>query len=134
MSKFVNTLGDDWFLFKYEDMVAKNFSDLNAYLGFSVDQDGEVPVSTGKAKVVRKKAVGDWRHWFTEEDVSLFKSAYLPYMEIVGYDCKDWSISSNPLIEPEYASGYMQKLQKRRNMDSVRWVKDIIKRRVFKKI
>jgi hypothetical protein len=133
MSKFVKTLGDDWFLFKYEDMVANHFSDLNAYLGFEVDQDGEVPVSTGKAKVVRKKAVGDWRHWFTQEDVDLFKPLYLPYLQIIGYDSNDWSISSNPVIEPQYSSGYIQKLQKRKNMDSVRWAKDIIKRRVFKK-
>jgi hypothetical protein len=133
MSKFVKTLGDDWFLFKYEDMVANHFSDLNAYLGFEVDQDGEVPVSTGKAKVVRKKAVGDWRHWFTQEDVGLFKPLYLPYLQIIGYDSNDWSISSNPVIEPQYSSGYIQKLQKRKNMDSVRWAKDIIKRRVFKK-
>ena len=115
MSKFVKTLGDDWFLFKYEDMVANNFSDLNAYLGFEIDQDAEVPVSTGKAKVVRKKAVGDWRHWFTEEDVDLFKPLYLPYLETVGYDCNDWSISSNPVIEPQYSSGYIRKLQKRKN-------------------
>jgi hypothetical protein len=133
MSKFVKTLGNDWFMFKYEDMVANNFSDLNAYLGFAVDQDAEVPVSTGKAKVVRKKAVGDWRHWFTQEDVDLFKPHYLPYLETVGYDCNDWSISSSPIIEPQYSSGYIRKLQKRKNMDSVRWVKDIVKRRVFKK-
>ena len=133
MSKFVKTLGDEWFIFKYEDMVANNFSDLNAYLGFEVDQNGEVPVSTGKAKVVRKKAVGDWRHWFTQEDVGLFKPLYLPYLQIIGYDSNDWSISSNPVIEPQYSSGYIQKLQKRKNMDSVRWAKDIIKRRVFKK-
>ena len=133
MSKFVKTLGDEWFIFKYEDMVANNFSDLNAYLGFEVDQNGEVPVSTGKAKVVRKKAVGDWRHWFTQEDVDLFKPLYLPYLEIIGYDCDDWSISSKPIIEPQYSSVYIQNLQKRKNMDAVRWVKDIIKRRVLKK-
>ena len=133
MSQFVNSLGDDWFLFKYEEMVTKNFSELNEYLGFGVDQDAEVPVSTGKAKVARKKAYGDWQHWFTGEDVSLFKPVYLPYMEVIGYDCNDWSISSKPLIEPQYSSGYMQKLQKRKNMDSLRWAQDIIKRRVFKK-
>ena len=131
MSKFVNSLGDDWFLFKYEDMVAKNFSDLNTYLGFSVDQDGEVPVSTGKAKVVRKKATGDWQHWFTKEDVDLYKPVYLPYLEVVGYDCNDWTVSSNPIIEPQYSSGYIQNLQKRKNMDSLRWIKDMIKRRIF---
>jgi hypothetical protein len=133
MTKFVKALGKDWFLFKYEDMVTNNFSGLNAYLGFGVDRDAEVPVSTGKAKVVRKKAIGDWRHWFTQEDVALFKPIYQPYMEAIGYDCEDWSLEPNPMIEPQFSSGYIQNLQKRKNMDSLRWIKDIIKRRMFKK-
>ena len=29
---------------------------------------------------------------------------YLPYLEIIGYDCDDWSISSKPIIEPQYSS------------------------------
>jgi len=120
MSQFVNSLGDDWFLFKYEDMVAKNFSDLNEYLGFNVDQDAEVPVSTGKAKVVRKKTTGDWRHWFTEKDVALFKPVYQSYMELIGYDCDDLALSSNPVIEPEYSSIYMKRLQKRKPLDFIR--------------
>jgi hypothetical protein len=132
MSKFVSSLADDWFLFKYEDMVADNFSELNAYLGIKVDRDGEVPVSTGKAKVVRKKAVGDWRHWFTEEDVALFEPVYRSYMETIGYDCDDWSVEPKPLIEPQFSSEYILNLQKRKNMDSLRWVKDMVKRRFFK--
>lgn len=65
--------------FTYEDMVGKNFDGLSQYLGFQTGEEAEVPTSTGKAKVVRKKAVGNWRHWFTEEDVELFKPSYLPY-------------------------------------------------------
>lgn len=132
MCEFVQSIGNDWFLFKYEDMVSKNFGSLNDYLGFKIAEDAEVPISTGKAKVARKKAFGDWRNWYTEEDVEVFKSVYQPYMETVGYDCNDWLISSNPVIEPEYSSGYIQKLQKRRNMDSLRWIQDMIKRRIFK--
>ncbi|MGD2187825.1 MAG: hypothetical protein PVI71_16960 [Desulfobacterales bacterium] len=130
MSKFVSSLGNDWFLFKYEDMVAKNFSDLNAYLGFDVDQDAEVPVSTGKAKVVRKKTTGDWRHWFSEADVALFKPVYRPYMELIGYDCDESALSSNPVIEPEYSSMYMKRLQKRKPLDVVRWMVDMALKRL----
>jgi hypothetical protein len=130
MCEFVKTLGGDWFLFKYEDMVAKNFALLNSYLGFNIEREAEVPVSTGKAKVVRKKAAGDWRHWFTEEDVELFKPVYLPYMELIGYDCNDWSLSPNPVIEPRYSSEYMRKLPRRKWLDSIRWVGDQIKRRL----
>ena len=115
MCDFVLSLGEDWFLFTYEDMVSGNFDTLNAFLGFKVQGDAEVPKSTGKAKVVRKKSTGDWRHWFTEEDTELFKSAYTPYMESMGYDCNDWALHPNPTIEPEYSSIYMQRLAQRKS-------------------
>jgi len=90
MGDFVKGLGEDCYLFTYKSMVDKNFDGLNNYLGFQVEEDAEVYMSIAKAKVVRKKAVGDWRHWFTEADVDLFAPAYLPYVEVIGYDCKDW--------------------------------------------
>jgi hypothetical protein len=75
MSDFAESLGSDWFIFKYEDMIEKNYDGLNKYLGFEIKDDAEIPTTTKKSKVVRKKAYGDWRHWYTEEDVDLFKSA-----------------------------------------------------------
>ena len=90
MLDFVKDLASDWFLFTFEDMVANKFEALNDYLGFEVQADATVPSASGKAKVIRKKATGDWRHWFTEEDVALFKPAFTPYMELIGYDCDDW--------------------------------------------
>ena len=81
MSEFVKGLGEDWILFTFEDMVANKFDALNEYLGFEVQSDANVPSTSGKAKVIRKKDSGDWRLWFTAEDVELFKSSYLPYME-----------------------------------------------------
>jgi hypothetical protein len=110
MHAFVKGLGEKWFLFKYEDMISGNFVSLNEYLGFAVKADGEVPVSTGKAKVVRKKASGDWRQWYTEQDIELFKPAYRNYMELIGYDLNDWALNENPVIEPEYSSTYIQNL------------------------
>ena len=120
MSDFVETLGEDWYLFTYESMVGKNFDGLNEFLGFEIEGDAEVPKATGKAKVVRKKAVGDWRHWFHEEDISLFKPIYTPYMRLIGYDFEDWELSPNPLIEPKYSSEYMKGLLRRRPLDSLR--------------
>jgi hypothetical protein len=128
MTAFVTTLGEDWYLFTYENMIAKNPSGLNEYLGFKVVDDAEVPSSTGKVKVVRKKSVGDWRHWFTEEDVELFKPAYLPYMELIGYDCNDWAPNPNPVIESKYSSDYMQSLLRRRPLDSLRKLKNRLTR------
>jgi hypothetical protein len=124
MSEFVNSLGNDWFLFKYEDMIDGNFDGLNDYLGFIVKNEAEVPKSTGKAKVARKKAYGDWRNWFTEEDTEVFKTAYLPYLEAVGYDCNDWAVSAQPVIEPEFSSMYMQRLVRENTSNPFRKLKE----------
>jgi len=117
MHDFVKSLGSDWFLFKYEDMVGNNFDALNEYLGFEVQSESQVSRPYGK--VVRKKSAGDWRHWFTEEDVELFKPAYLPYMELLGYDCNDWALSPNPAIDPKYSSEYMQTLPRKAPLDAI---------------
>jgi len=128
MVDFVKTLSEDWYLFTYENMVGKNFDGLNEYLGFEVEADGEVPKSTGKVKVVRKKAVGDWRHWFTEEDVEIYKPVYKSYMKLIGYDLEDWYLSPNPVIEPEYSSMYMKSLPRMKTGASIRSFKDLILR------
>ena len=129
MTDFVKTLDKGWYLFTYESMVGKSFGGLNEYLGFKVEADAEVPQSTGKAKVARKKVSGDWRHWFTEEDVDLFKPAYLPYMKLIGYDCVDWTLSNNPVIEPEYSSMYIQRLARLQSINLIRKIKDSFFRR-----
>jgi hypothetical protein len=131
MRDFVKSLGDDWFLFKYEDMVNKKFDALNTYLGFKANADAEVPSGTGKDKVVRKKAYGDWRHWFTDEDVTLLKPAYTPYMEVVGYNCDDWDLSSEAVIEPEFSSEYMQSLPRKAKKNTIMRYIDNISRRLF---
>ena len=133
MHDFVKCLGDEWFFFTYENMVSKNFEALNEYLGFSVLADAEVPQSTGKAKVIRKKSTGDWRHWFTEEDIKLLKHAYTPYMELIGYDCSDWELSPNPVIEPEYSSVYMRNIAHKATKNSILRYLDPIVHRLSKR-
>lgn len=133
MADFVKQLGDDWFIFRYEDMVDKNFDALNDYLGFETKTNAEVPSGSGKEKVVRKKAYGDWRHWFTPKDVALLKPAYTPYMKAVGYDCDDWNLDSEPLIEPQFSSEYMRSLtQKARKNIIMRYFDNIFQR--FRKL
>jgi hypothetical protein len=34
-------------------------------------------------------------------------------MEAVGYDCTDWELSPEPVIEPQFSSEYMQSLPKK---------------------
>lgn len=133
MSEFVKSLDNDWHLFKYEEMVDQNFDALNDYLGFKVLSDAEVPLGTGKEKVVRKKAYGDWRHWFVEEDVAIFKPAFLPYMQVVGYDCDDWNLSPDPIIEPQFSSEYIKGLCRKAQKNILMRFIDNISQRLFKK-
>jgi hypothetical protein len=133
MYNFVKELGGDWFLFTYEDMIVGNFTALNDYLGFEIKADGQVPQTTVKSKVVRKKAAGDWRLWFTEQDVGLFKPAYKNYMELIGYDWSDWTLSMNPVIEPEYSSVYIQNLTRKATKNKIRRHLDLFIQRFQKK-
>jgi hypothetical protein len=133
MTEFVKGLGSDWFLFKFEDMVVQNVNALNEYLGFEVLADANVPSTSGKAKVIRKKDSGDWRHWFTEEDMELFKPAFLPYMELIGYDFNDWTPDPNPVIEPEFSSVYMQGLPQKATKNKIQRYLDSTMQRLFKK-
>jgi len=133
MTEFVKGLGSDWILFKFEDMVAQQFEALNEYLGFEVQADANVPSVSGKAKVIRKKSTGDWRHWFTEEDTVFFKPAFLPYMEVIGYDCNDWQPDPNPVIEPEFSSVYMQNLPRKAAKNKVlRYIDSVIQKFIKK--
>jgi hypothetical protein len=112
-------------------MVAGRFGALNNYLGFEVLADATVPSASGKAKVIRKKSTGDWRHWFTTEDAAAFKPVFTPYMELIGYDCDDWSPDPNPVIEPEYSSVYMQNLPRKAAKNSLlRYLDPIVQRLV----
>jgi hypothetical protein len=108
MCEFVRGLGSDWFRFKYEDLVDKNFAALSAYLGREVRADAEMP-RDDQVKA-RTKSYGDWRNWFIDEDVRIFAPIYAPYMDLVGYDNSDWSRNPNPTIDPAIASEYMQRL------------------------
>jgi hypothetical protein len=131
MLKFVNILENDWFFLTFENMVENNVADLNDYLGFEIQSDAEVPSSSGKAKVIRKKTSGDWRHWFTEADIELFKPAFKPYMDFIGYDCDDWKFDPDPVIEPRYSSVYMQNLPRKATKNRIlRYLDPVVQRLV----
>jgi hypothetical protein len=126
MSDFVKSLGSEWFIFKYEDMMEKNLDALHEYLGFEIKDDAEIPTTTKKSKVARKKTSGDWRHWFTEEDVKFYQPLYSPYMELIGYDCDDWTLSPEATIEPEFSSLYIQKLVRQNTVNTIRGIRDLV--------
>lgn len=95
-------------LYRYEDFVSARYSELEDYLGFALTGDARVPDDFGR--VTRTQASGDWRNWFTEEDVRIFRPVLAPLLERYGYDPDDWALNAVPAIRCEHCSGYFQRL------------------------
>lgn len=101
--------GAGWLLYRYEDMVAGRYRELDQYLGFAVDP--QASVARGLERVVRSKGSGDWRQWFTPADVERYgEGAMAPYMDTFGYDHDDWALDPDPHIDPAHGSAYMTEL------------------------
>jgi hypothetical protein len=112
--QFVSSLDANWHMYRFELMIEAEFSSLNEYLGFQVAQDAEVDRQSRKSKVVRRKGSGDWRNWFTEQDIELYRPIYEKYMNFVGYESNDWELNDSPTIQSQYSSQYMISLPKKR--------------------
>lgn len=103
------TVGPDWFVFRYEDMVDGHYEALNRYLGFDVVVDAEV--ADGFTRVARRKGYGDWRDWFVPSDVSFYAAGGLQrYMEAFDYDLDDWDLNDPQTIDPAHCSQYVTAL------------------------
>lgn len=108
---FLNKHGDRFYSFKYEDFVQGNLGDIRDYLG--LDIDNEIEVAEIHQRVKRKKSAGDWKNWFTEEDVLYFKREFADIMGIDNYN-DDWELNSVPVIEPEFSSEYVKRIANER--------------------
>jgi hypothetical protein len=126
MLEFVRALGSDWFIFKYEDMVDRNLDALSAYLGREIGPAAELPLDD-RLKV-RTKGYGDWRNWFVQEDVEIFRPIYTPYMNLVGYDSDDWALNPDPTIDSTLASEYMELLDSDVGFEGLPRVKQRVER------
>jgi hypothetical protein len=100
--------GNGWHIFKYEDLIDNKFESLSAYLGLDVSE-GEVPNQL--KRVTRSKAANNWRIWFTDEDVLVFKQIFQDYLTPLGYDADDWKLTKVDKINPQHGSEYMQSLK-----------------------
>jgi hypothetical protein len=98
---------DDFFVYCYEDFVAGQYEALEKYLGRKIP-DGETSVAEQYEHVVRTKKAGDWKNWFTEEDVNYFRPHLAPYMQRYGYP-DDWTLAAEPHINPEHGSEFVRR-------------------------
>lgn len=97
-----------WFVIKYEDLMDGNLKGLEEYLGFSLSE--EHLIDSRFSHVARSKKHGNWRRWFTEEDVEFYKPIYNDYLNFIGYDAEDWKLTPTLTLPENEGSAYMFKL------------------------
>lgn len=100
---------DEWFIYRYEDMIDGRYEQLSRYLGFVPVV--EATVAAGLERVVRRKGYGDWRDWFTADDVAFYAAGGLDeYMRAFDYDQTDWMLNDPQYIDPAHGSDYLTAL------------------------
>ncbi|MPW28740.1 hypothetical protein F9L16_06945 [Agarivorans sp. B2Z047] len=99
-------------LLRYEDFAVGNLTCLSNYLGLKVVNERELTGWTSKIK--RKGVSGDWKNWFTSDDLYL-KETFKPVMDKFGYS--DWTLPEKPVIEKEYSLDYIRKLTEQNQVD-----------------
>lgn len=93
----------------YEDIVAQNTARLDAATGLNTGNDFSVPQS--RQRVARTRSSGNWRYWFTEEDVEFFRPLFTSYLARAGYEADDWKLEPVDRIASSEASDYMSKIR-----------------------
>jgi len=106
--QYAAPLLDSWFVLHYEDFVEGRTRKLNKYLGINVDLSAEVPNQF--RRVARTRGHGNWRDWFTPDDVEFFRPLFDDYLRKTGYDADDWELNKNPKLDAEFGSKYIEKL------------------------
>jgi len=106
-----DSLQRNYFVCKYEHFVAGQCSGLEEYLGFALNFNGNVDVV--HRRVARTKGSGDWKNWFTEQDVKYFSDTYREYLARYGYDV-EWKLSPQPEILPKHSTEYVMRLVRER--------------------
>jgi len=76
-------------------------------MGVDVKRDVEVP--DHKLRVVRSKRYGNWRDWFTPEDVDLYRPRLRAILERFGYP-DEWELNDKPAIDHREGAGYVEAL------------------------
>ena len=74
---------DRMLLCRYEDFVAGNTAELEAYLGAKLP--ARIEVGGDYRRVARSGVVGAWKHWFTAEDVAFFDGLFADFYATFGY-------------------------------------------------
>jgi len=104
---FTRRIGEHFHVLTYEDYVDANFADVNNYLGFDVTPG---VVREAERRVSRSSTHGEWRDWFTDIDVEVFRPMTHTWQKLNGYDHRDWELSEPPSLDPKTTVEYVQGL------------------------
>ncbi len=107
-ASLVQTHRADWFVLKYEDFIDEKLDDLNNYLDLIVTSESSVPSELNR--VERSKKHGNWRNWFTEEDVHYYKPLLADKLAALGYDPDDWTLNQVDTLPASEGSAYMKRV------------------------
>ena len=99
---------DDLHLLKYEDFVDRKFDALEAYLGFPLLKDFEVPKKA--TRILRTGKYGNWANWFLDEDYAYFVDPVKADLERLGY-ADERPVNPKRVIDPEEVTEYVKRVQ-----------------------
>jgi hypothetical protein len=111
---FMRRVGGEFFTLSYEDYVDGNFDAVNEYLGLDL-QPGVVKGS--ESRVSRSSTHGEWRRWFTDIDVEVFRPMTHDWQRLHGYDHRDWALPEPSALDPATTVDYVRGLFARRPIE-----------------
>jgi hypothetical protein len=114
--RFFNTQGHRFETVRYEDFVGGELSSIVDYLGFEISADPEV--SGPESRVTRSRSAGEWKRWVLPSDLRVLRPLMQQTMKRLGFTDVDWSIESDPVLDPTLGSEYVAGLvQRRRDLE-----------------
>ena len=93
------------FIFPYEDFITNDLSSLGNYLEIAIKSSDSLKVVSPKIK--RSGGMGEWRQWFTAEDIDFFRPRMSSFMKRYGY-ADDWELPKVPVIDPSTSIDYVK--------------------------
>ena len=102
---YLNSFQDFGYLMKYETFMQGDLRELESYLGISLSPNREVGEFT---RTRRSASWGNWREFFTLEDVELLRPLTGELLSEMGYP--EWALRPVDQLNPEHFSGYLVKL------------------------
>lgn len=97
----------DPIIYKYEKFIQEQYDEI-----FCVTNQkrsiSKSEIQTVYPQIKRAGKIGDWRHWFTSEDIDFFRPRFEEYMTVYNY-CDDWNLQNNQFISAETSIDYIRK-------------------------